>query len=101
MYKFDVLGTISSIANNESTFQDRGNPEAAHSSFNDVPFDAKFASSSSIYHTVSQMPGVDGFTMNVDPLYKVMTSHGRSATVGTPKPRRLFGFFLSFIMIKL
>ncbi|XP_071508475.1 extracellular matrix organizing protein FRAS1-like [Diadema antillarum] len=54
---------------------DRGNPDAVHPHFNDVPFDATFAGSSPVYRTVSQMPGVDGFTMNVDPLYKVNSGH--------------------------
>lgn len=52
-------------------FQDRGNPDAIQKTYNDVPFDAHFASSTQQYLTVSEMPGVDGFTMQVDPLYKV------------------------------
>jgi len=41
--------------------------------FHDVPFDAHFASELSEFHSVSSMPGVDGFTLKVDALYKVRT----------------------------
>lgn len=52
-------------------FQDRNQPEVTDRYFHDVPFDAHFASELSDFHSVSSMPGVDGFTMKVDALYKV------------------------------
>ena len=39
--------------------------------FHDVPFEAHFASELPDFHMVSSMPGVDGFTLKVDALYKV------------------------------
>ena len=39
--------------------------------FHDVPFEAHFASELPDFHVVSSMPGVDGFTLKVDALYKV------------------------------
>lgn len=41
--------------------------------FHDVPFDAHFASELAEFQAVSSMPGVDGFTLKVDALYKVRT----------------------------
>lgn len=52
-------------------FQDRNQPEVTDKYFHDVPFDAHFASDLSEFHSVSSMPGVDGFTLKVDALYKV------------------------------
>ncbi|XP_033644314.1 extracellular matrix protein FRAS1-like [Asterias rubens] len=54
---------------------DRGDPGAVTRAFNDVPFDASLASYTDNYNAVSSMPGVDGFTMQVDPLYKVQSGH--------------------------
>lgn len=54
-----------------SDFQDRNQPEVTDKYFHDVPFDAHFASELSEFHSVSSMPGVDGFTLKVDALYKV------------------------------
>ncbi|XP_053260348.1 extracellular matrix organizing protein FRAS1 [Podarcis raffonei] len=54
---------------------DRTQPEATDKYFHDVPFDACFASELSDFHLVSSMPGVDGFIMKVDALYKVETGH--------------------------
>ncbi|KAG9480616.1 hypothetical protein GDO78_012204, partial [Eleutherodactylus coqui] len=54
---------------------DRNQPEVTDKFFHDVPFDASFAAESSEFHTMSSMPGVDGFTMKVDALYKVETGH--------------------------
>ena len=36
-----------------------------------MPFEAHFASELPDFHVVSSMPGVDGFTLKVDALYKV------------------------------
>nr|XP_014434426.2 LOW QUALITY PROTEIN: extracellular matrix protein FRAS1 [Pelodiscus sinensis] len=54
---------------------DRNQPEVTDKYFHDVPFDAHFASELSDFHLVSSMPGVDGFTMKVDALYKVEAGH--------------------------
>lgn len=63
-----------------SDFQDRNQPEVTDKYFHDVPFDAHFASELSEFHSVSSMPGVDGFTLKVDALYKV-----RTRDIGSPK----------------
>lgn len=62
---------ISSVHTAFCKFQDRNQPEVTDKYFHDVPFDAHFASELSEFHLVSSMPGVDGFTMKVDALYKV------------------------------
>ncbi|KAE8631113.1 hypothetical protein XENTR_v10001087 [Xenopus tropicalis] len=54
---------------------DRNQPEVTDKFFHDVPFDACFASESPDFHSMGSMPGVDGFTMKVDALYKVETGH--------------------------
>ncbi|GAB0189453.1 extracellular matrix organizing protein FRAS1 [Grus japonensis] len=54
---------------------DRNQPEVTDKYFHDVPFDAHFASDLSEFHSVSSMPGVDGFTLKVDALYKVEAGH--------------------------
>ncbi|XP_063314780.1 extracellular matrix organizing protein FRAS1 [Pelobates fuscus] len=54
---------------------DHHQPEVTDKFFHDVPFDASFASESPDYNSMSSMPGVDGFTMKVDALYKVETGH--------------------------
>ncbi|NWI98181.1 FRAS1 protein, partial [Pitta sordida] len=54
---------------------DRNQPEVTDKYFHDVPFDAHFASELSEFHLVSSMPGVDGFTLKVDALYKVEAGH--------------------------
>ncbi|KAJ7419121.1 hypothetical protein WISP_55751 [Willisornis vidua] len=54
---------------------DRNQPEVTDKYFHDVPFDAHFASELSEFHSVSSMPGVDGFTLKVDALYKVEAGH--------------------------
>ncbi|KAM8939375.1 extracellular matrix organizing protein FRAS1 [Pelodytes ibericus] len=54
---------------------DRHQPEVTEKFFHDVPFDAGFASDSPDFSTMSSIPGVDGFTMKVDALYKVETGH--------------------------
>ncbi|NXA30673.1 FRAS1 protein, partial [Ibidorhyncha struthersii] len=56
---------------------DRKQPEVTDKYFQDVPFDAHFASELSELHSVSSMPGVDGFTLKVDALYKVEGGHQR------------------------
>ncbi|XP_013916331.1 PREDICTED: extracellular matrix protein FRAS1-like [Thamnophis sirtalis] len=54
---------------------DRSQPEVTDKYFHDVPFDAYFASELPDFHQVSSIPGVDGFTMKVDALYKVEAGH--------------------------
>ncbi|XP_053108034.1 extracellular matrix organizing protein FRAS1 isoform X2 [Hemicordylus capensis] len=54
---------------------DRNQPEVTDKYFHDVPFDACFASEMPDFHPVSSMPGVDGFIMKVDALYKVEAGH--------------------------
>ncbi|XP_042325028.1 extracellular matrix organizing protein FRAS1 [Sceloporus undulatus] len=54
---------------------DRNQPEVTDKYFHDVPFDACFASELPDLYLVSSMPGVDGFTMKVDALYKVEAGH--------------------------
>ncbi|XP_066488376.1 extracellular matrix organizing protein FRAS1 [Tiliqua scincoides] len=54
---------------------DRNQPDATDKYFHDVPFDACFASELPDFHLVSSMPGVDGFIMKVDALYKVEAGH--------------------------
>ncbi|XP_060043899.1 extracellular matrix organizing protein FRAS1 isoform X2 [Erinaceus europaeus] len=54
---------------------DRSQPEVTDKYFHDVPFEAHFASELPDFHMVSSMPGVDGFTLKVDALYKVEAGH--------------------------
>uniref|UniRef100_A0A4W3I1G5 Fraser extracellular matrix complex subunit 1 n=1 Tax=Callorhinchus milii TaxID=7868 RepID=A0A4W3I1G5_CALMI len=54
---------------------DRNQPEVTDQYFHDVPFDANFASDAPEFHVMRHMPGVDGFTMKVDALYKVEAGH--------------------------
>ncbi|KAM9330542.1 extracellular matrix organizing protein FRAS1 [Gastrophryne carolinensis] len=54
---------------------DRNQPEVTDNYFHDVPFEASFASDQPDFNAMSNMPGVDGFTMKVDALYKVETGH--------------------------
>ncbi|XP_062470145.1 extracellular matrix organizing protein FRAS1 [Pezoporus occidentalis] len=54
---------------------DRNQPEVTDKYFHDVPFDAHFVSELSEFHSISSMPGVDGFTLKVDALYKVEAGH--------------------------
>ncbi|XP_072289092.1 extracellular matrix organizing protein FRAS1, partial [Eucyclogobius newberryi] len=54
---------------------DRKQPEVCDRYFHDVPFDAHFASEMPELQSMSGMPGVDGFTMKVDALYKVEAGH--------------------------
>lgn len=51
--------------------QDRKQPDVCERYFHDVPFEANFASDIPDLQSLSAMPGVDGFTMKVDALYKV------------------------------
>ncbi|KAG7214449.1 hypothetical protein INR49_026880 [Caranx melampygus] len=50
---------------------DRKQPDVCDRFFHDVPFEAHFASDLPELQPVTDMPGVDGFTMKVDALYKV------------------------------
>ncbi|XP_061880359.1 extracellular matrix organizing protein FRAS1-like [Entelurus aequoreus] len=54
---------------------DRKQPDVCHEYFHDVPFEANFASDVGDLSSVSAMPGVDGFVMKVDALYKVEAGH--------------------------
>ncbi|XP_031426498.1 extracellular matrix protein FRAS1 [Clupea harengus] len=54
---------------------DRKQPDVCDRYFHDVPFEANLVSDSPEFHSVSAMPGVDGFTMKVDALYKVEAGH--------------------------
>uniref|UniRef100_A0A8C5KIY7 Fraser extracellular matrix complex subunit 1 n=1 Tax=Jaculus jaculus TaxID=51337 RepID=A0A8C5KIY7_JACJA len=54
---------------------DRSQPEVTDKFFHDVPFEAHFASELPDFQVVSSMPGVDGFTLKVDALYKVEAGH--------------------------
>ncbi len=51
--------------------QDRKQPDVCDKFFHDVPFEAHLASDIPELQSVTAMPGVDGFTMKVDALYKV------------------------------
>uniref|UniRef100_A0AAY4BT87 VWFC domain-containing protein n=1 Tax=Denticeps clupeoides TaxID=299321 RepID=A0AAY4BT87_9TELE len=54
---------------------DRKQPDVCDRFFHDVPFEANFASDVPDLLTMAAMPGVDGFTMKVDALYKVEAGH--------------------------
>ncbi|XP_048248290.1 extracellular matrix organizing protein FRAS1-like isoform X2 [Haliotis rufescens] len=54
---------------------DRGNPDAVQTNFHDVAFEAQLAYENPDYIGLTNMPGVDGFAMSVDPLYKVDSGH--------------------------
>lgn len=51
--------------------QDRKQPDVCDRYFHDVPFEANFASDVPDLQAMTGMPGVDGFTLKVDALYKV------------------------------
>lgn len=51
--------------------QDRKQPDVCDKFFHDVPFEAHLASDIPELQSITAMPGVDGFTMKVDALYKV------------------------------
>ncbi|XP_023814674.1 extracellular matrix protein FRAS1 isoform X2 [Oryzias latipes] len=54
---------------------DRKQPDVCDRFFHDVPFQAEFASDVPALQSMTTMPGVDGFTMKVDALYKVEAGH--------------------------
>uniref|UniRef100_A0A4W6CQ63 Fraser extracellular matrix complex subunit 1 n=1 Tax=Lates calcarifer TaxID=8187 RepID=A0A4W6CQ63_LATCA len=54
---------------------DRKQPDVCDKFFHDVPFEANFASDIVELQAMAGMPGVDGFTMKVDALYKVEAGH--------------------------
>nr|XP_057925745.1 extracellular matrix protein FRAS1 isoform X1 [Doryrhamphus excisus] len=54
---------------------DRKQPDVCDKYFHDVPFEANFASDIPDLNPMAAMPGVDGFTMKVDALYKVEAGH--------------------------
>ena len=43
--------------------------------FNNIPFNAEFADDNSNYAMITTMNGVDGFVLDVDPLFKVICLH--------------------------
>ena len=51
--------------------QDRENPDWVVADFHQIPFNAKLASQAPSLSNIVLMPGVDGFVMDIDPLYKV------------------------------
>ena len=53
------------------TLQDKGNPDVTSKQFQNIPFNAELADDNSNYAMITTMNGVDGFVMDVDPLYKV------------------------------
>lgn len=57
--------------------QDRKQPDVCDKFFHDVPFEAHLASDIPELQSMMAMPGVDGFTMKVDALYKVCGARGR------------------------
>lgn len=59
--------------------QDRKQPDVCDDFFHDVPFEANFASDTPELQSMTAMPGVDGFTMKVDALYKVCGSAGAAS----------------------
>lgn len=61
------------------SLQDRKQPDVCEKYFHDVPFEAHFASDMPELQPMSAMPGVDGFTMKVDALYKVCETDGASS----------------------
>ncbi|KAM9392081.1 extracellular matrix organizing protein FRAS1 [Pholidichthys leucotaenia] len=54
---------------------DRKQPDVCDRFFHDVPFEANFASDIPELQSMTSIPGVDGFTMKVDALYKVEAGH--------------------------
>ncbi|XP_028271091.1 extracellular matrix organizing protein FRAS1 isoform X8 [Parambassis ranga] len=54
---------------------DRKQPDVCDRFFHDVPFEAHFSSDVPELQSMMAMPGVDGFTMKVDALYKVEAGH--------------------------
>ncbi|KAM3867993.1 extracellular matrix organizing protein FRAS1 [Diretmus argenteus] len=54
---------------------DRKQPDVCDRYFHDVPFEAEFSSDIPELQSMAAMPGVDGFTMKVDALYKVEAGH--------------------------
>lgn len=63
--------------------QDRKQPDVCDDFFHDVPFEANFASDIPELQSMTAMPGVDGFTMKVDALYKVCGSAGAASGSST------------------
>ena len=56
-------------------YQDRSNRDGEDRYFHDVAFDAYFASDKAEFASMSELPGVDGFLIKVDALYKVEAGH--------------------------
>lgn len=77
MFKACGLNKSQSNFNTPSvSSQDRKQPDVCEKFFHDVPFEAHFASDMPELQAMSAMPGVDGFTMKVDALYKVCGTDG-------------------------
>ncbi|GFO33130.1 extracellular matrix protein fras1-like [Plakobranchus ocellatus] len=54
---------------------DRENPDSTVADFQQVPFNARLISQVPSASSRESMPGVDGFVMDIDPLYKVDSGH--------------------------
>lgn len=54
---------------------DKGNPDVTTKQFQNIPFNAEFADDNSNYAMITTMNGVDGFVLDVDPLYKVTSGY--------------------------
>ena len=51
--------------------QDRENSDVTRQTLHQVDFAAQFANENSAFASLADLPGVDGFVMDIDPLYKV------------------------------
>ncbi|KAJ4451190.1 hypothetical protein ANN_02632, partial [Periplaneta americana] len=54
---------------------DRDNPYSADKYYNDIPLEVYFASDLPEYEQVVHYPGVDGFILKVDPLYRINSGY--------------------------
>lgn len=69
-----------------------------------MPFEAHFAYELPDFHVVNSMPGVDGFTLKVDALYKVSVGRTKTQSQGHKEGHkegmtlRLFGSFITFLL---
>uniref|UniRef100_H2Y542 Calx-beta domain-containing protein n=1 Tax=Ciona savignyi TaxID=51511 RepID=H2Y542_CIOSA len=85
--KFDPTGTVfdngpqygciepSKNLQHRFLILDRSSRDSEDRYFHDVPFDAYFAADKAEFASMSDIPGVDGFLIKVDSLYKVEAGH--------------------------
>nr|XP_026692904.1 extracellular matrix protein FRAS1 isoform X2 [Ciona intestinalis] len=85
--KFDPTGTVfnngpqygciepSKHLKHRFLILDRSNRDSEDRYFHDVPFDAYFAADKPEFASMTDIPGVDGFLIKVDSLYKVEAGH--------------------------